>query len=704
MRTKGAARAVSLCLLTLAVACSDPAAPSERAAVHVYAGDRQYGTPGSLLEQPIEVIVLDGARRPRSGVTVRWRVTRGPGAVLTSTTATTGSDGLARVNLRLGQDTGRYEVQASVERMTGEPAKFQLRSVLRPVVNEVTPRRLEIPDTLTVTGQNFSAVPEENIAWFDGLRGEVVTATPSQLRVVVPPCMPTRTATVRVALGAVESNGIAVDVIGSDDALLSLQPGEAVRISNGQEMACQRLPAAEGAAYVVIPQNISAVAGTLTPFLLGSHVRSDFAVASAPAAPRPAGDFASRWEARLRTAERAFPRTTSDVITRYQMTAVADPAIGDRRRFKVLNRNNRFSDVDAEVKHVSDRAIIYVDRNAPQNGFTTGDLEQIGSTFDSMIWPVDVQHFGNPSDIDGNGKVIMLMTPVVNELTPAGSSSFIGGFFYACDLMSKNDCAGSNGGEVFYLLVPDPMGHHGNIRSRQTVLSAVLPILAHEFQHMIHYAVRGRLDALWLSEGLAHVAEDLVADAYAQAGDSATARQYRLANYNRAVRFLGDTTTSLVSEELPGSVEQRGAAWLLLKYLQGHHGNDLLRTLTASQRSSADNVSDAVGKPWTELLSDWAVALWADDAPGIGATVDARHTFPNIDLRRDLTGGAYPLRFTSATFADFGVTGALRPSSQRYFYFDAQAASTPLTLALTSPLGAAFGAEASVQLTIFRVK
>ena len=702
----GAARAASALLLLLFAACRDPVAPTPKAGVTVYSGADQYAVPGASLDQPLQVIVLDAARRPRAGVTVRWRVTQGRGAVLGASTTTTGSDGVAGATLRLGQDTGRYEVQASIENMTGDAARFPVRAVHRPVIVSVAPTAAAVSDTITITGQNFSTDPAENVVWFDGFRGTVVTAARTELRVVVPACMPTRTASVAVALGSVASNAVPVDIDGDDEANLSLQPGGVIRLTDGAAMACQRVPAEPGAAYLAIPQNVSAIAGTITPFSLGSYVRGTTSLTASIAA-RPTPDLAAEWEARLRARERAFERHVVDAPVRLESVVMADPKIGDRRRFKVLNRDDRFSDVEAEVRHISNRAIFYVDLNAPQNGFSDADLQGIGNTFDSMIWPVDIEHFGSPSDIDGNGKVIILMTPVVNELTPAGANSFIGGFFYACDLMSRDDCSGSNRGEVFYLLVPDPLGRHGNIRTRATVVNAILPILAHEFQHMIHYAVRGRLDALWLAEGLAHMAEDLVADAFALTGDSAATRQYRIANYNRAVRFLRDTTTSLVSEELPGSVEQRGAAWLLLKYLQGQFGNDVLRTITTSTRSSTDNVARATGRSWEELLSDWAVALWADDAPVFqNGGIAARHTFPNLNLRRDLTGdAAYPLAVTNASFADSGVTGALRPSTQRFVYFEAQGTpASPLTLVMTGALGVPFDADDAMQLTILRVK
>src|SRR6185369_4143796 len=263
---------------------------------------------------------------------------------------------------------------------------------------------------------------------------------------------------------------------------------------------------------------------------------------------------------------------------------------------------------------ISTHAIIYQDLASPANGFTAADFQKLGASFDDPIYDTDVGTFGAPSDIDSNCKVIILLSPVVNELTPRNSSGFISGFFFGCDLQTVAVCSGTNQSEMFYLMVPDPLGTHGDPRTAATVLQAVTPVLAHEFQHMINFSARRNLDALWLSEGMAHMAEEVVAAAYAARGDAFTAQTFRAQNYLRASLYLRDSTSvSLIADELPGSLDLRGGAWLIVMYMTGQYGNGILRTLTQSTLSSVQNVAAATGKTWGSLLSDWAVALWADD-------------------------------------------------------------------------------------------
>ena len=286
----------------------------------------------------------------------------------------------------------------------------------------------------------------------------------------------------------------------------------------------------------------------------------------------------------------------------------ADQVLGDSCQFQVIDKDQRFVTVSGLLRAVSQRARIYQDATAPANGLSTADFQALGASFDDPIYSAVSAVYGNPSDMDSNGKIIILLTPVVNALTPRGSPGFIAGFFYGCDLLAPTFCPGSNGGEIFYTMVADPGAQFGDARSVTTVTRSLPPVLGHEFMHMIHFGARQATDALWLAEGLAHHAEDVIADVYAGRGDAANAQQYRIQNYTRATRYLREpTATSLVAENGTGTLEMRGASWLFIKYLVGQHGAGILRTLTQSTSSSVNNVTNATGKTWSALLASFGV-------------------------------------------------------------------------------------------------
>ncbi|HSJ14607.1 MAG TPA: IPT/TIG domain-containing protein [Longimicrobiales bacterium] len=680
---------------------------SPRVQVAALAGDVQFGLPGELVGEPLQVVATDPvSEQPVAGVRIEWTVVGGSAAVL-SATSTTDSRGVASTELRLGSQLGAYQVEARAERMVGSPAGFTAHAVERPIITDVTPGSGEPGDVLTISGSNFNPFADYNSVLFDGLGGRVLSATATQLTVVVPACVRTHTTALRVALGGVVSEPYSIATVAGTLDALSLAPGAAHVSADPAELACLALPGGvPGASYLVVPQNAATIHSVGMPFeltaLSGSPLVALLAGGLAPGA--------EQWEARLRERERAI----FDALAQPAITGQAlDPQLGERRAFRVLTSDQQSTVlVTAEVRAISLRAIIFVDLTAPAGGFTTADLQNFGQLFDDPIYPTVSGVFGAPSDIDANSRVIILLTPRVNALTPRGSTSYTAAYFYGCDLVSRTRCADTNSGEIFYSLVPDPQALFGDARSAADLLRNVPPVLAHEFQHMISFAQRAQsLDALWLSEAIAHSAEDLVGDVFAQRGDATRARDFRRQNYLRAHRYLSQVrNTSLLSGEEQGTVEMRGGVWLLVRYLRGHFGgNQLLARLTQTTLSSTQNVTAQTGKPWTELLAGFGLALYADGATELaGVSVPVRFTFPDFDPRTAITQevGSYPLQLTTQTLGDGGITGELPSASSAYLRLDAPSGSSyaPVHLVFSGLRGGAFRPSTVPQLSIMRLR
>ncbi|HEX7978740.1 MAG TPA: hypothetical protein VF461_09075, partial [Gemmatimonadaceae bacterium] len=141
--------------------------------------------------------------------------------------------------------------------------------------------------------------------------------------------------------------------------------------------------------------------------------------------------------------------------------ASAAPQVGDVVNINVSS--DACSNIQmrgTRIVAISSHAIVLADTLNPTGGFTAADYGRFAVRFDTLVYPLDTDNFGVPADIDGNGKIVILFTRAVNELTPAGSQSYVGGFFYGRDLFPTTDtqnlqgCAGSNVGEMFYLLAP----------------------------------------------------------------------------------------------------------------------------------------------------------------------------------------------------------------------------------------------------------
>ncbi len=679
--------------------------------IAIQSGDQQYGVPSNLLLDPLQVVVTDPVTKaPMANVAITWAVVSGSGAFVTPPQSITDDEGVATTTLRLGSGLGEYRVEARAPNMVGTAPNFRATAVNAPAITGA-PATAQAQDTITLTGTNFSPQADDNLVSFGGFRARVYTATTTQLRVIVPSCVPTRLVSVTTSLGAVASNAVTIDVQGGAATTLQLGVGEVLTVSDPAELGCFQLPAVANYSVLLIPQNASDVAGRLLPMqLVGLSGGGPVTSVTSAAALDQGTDVPLSFETRLRATERRMLESTGGALLRPEpsMSAVAacptPAAVGNRCTFQVINVDDEFVSVTAELKAISTRALIYQDITAPANGLSAGNFQTLGATFDDPIYAAVTAAFGTVSDIDQNGKVIILLTPIVNAMTPAGSSGFIAGFFYGCDLVSRNVCAGSNGGEIFYAMVPDAN------RSVNTVMRALPPVLGHEFQHMISFGVRHDTDALWLSEGLAHHAEDVVADVYLTRNDAINEALFRTQNYTRANRYLREFRTgpgsSLIAEGGTGTLELRGAGWLFVKYLVGQYGTSILRTLVQSNQSSVTNVVQSTGRSWKSLFANWSVALYADDAPELAnVNVATEYTFPNIDLRLALSDGlGYPLAPRTEQFTDFVLRETLPASAPSYLKVLAAATPLPMSLNMSGYFGATFPLNAAPQLSILRLR
>lgn len=701
--------------LLLATSCDDePSGPRQGYTIRVQSGDDQFAGFDQELEEPLRVIVENAATGdPVPGVSVDWSIVEGNGAGLSAEASATGADGVASTRLTLGPADTEYRVRARVEDLVGNAASFDATAVSPARLDSVSPASADAGDTVSIHGSGFAPAADDNTVLIAGFRAPVLEATSTRLRVVVPACAPTRSAQVRVNRGIVESNVKLLGVTGSDETALSLAVGQAVHLVDAAA-ACVRLAPIAGARYLVVLQNATAQPGRELPWrLAGAEVGLLTAPEPArsaraepidepradewPASPQDRLDLRLReleLDAALRGRSRApAPSPASASAPRVE--------VGDRRDFWVFRRAGDYARITAVVRHVSDHAILYEDLDAPDDGFEPADFQQFGAIFDDPIYARMVQVFGAPSDVDGNDRIIILFTPVVNRMTPPSSgSAFVAGFFFGIDLL--DDQEHGNDAEVFYTLVPDPDGEFGNVRTFEQLLRGVPPVMAHEFQHMIHFNQRvllrdGPLEQTWLSEGLAHSAEELIGDEWLERGNAQRAFEFRVQNYLRADAFLNNPHE--VSPIGPAaSLPVRGAAWLLIEYLQGHFGNDaFLRELTQTTTTGVANLVAATGLSWGTILHRLALAIWADDAgvPGL----DPVYSYPDVNLREVYASSGFPLQPLPMPWSDFERTGGLPSAGSRFWLLDTAAGQGQLNFGVAgrhSPHGSADEPQLSI--------
>lgn len=327
------------------------------------------------------------------------------------------------------------------------------------------------------------------------------------------------------------------------------------------------------------------------------------------------------------------------------------------------------------VVAITQRAVVVADTANPGGGFTDDDYRALGTAFDNLVYPLDTRTFGEPTDIDGNGRVVIFFTRAVNDLTKDGEDAFVGGFFFGRDLFPKQNrtvegrsvegCAGSNFAEMFYLRVPDPSKTGF---SKAQVQRDAVGTLAHEFQHLINqgrrlYRNQGAepFEDPWLNEGLSHVAEELLfyqesglgprenidLERLRSSGSIDAFNSYGASNFGRLITYLRnpDAASLIGKDELP----TRGAAWAFLRYAADRKGGSEQRLwfdLVNSKTTGVANLNGALGTKGVDWMRDWTVSVYTDDA--VSAT-DAAFAQPSWNFRSivpafNSTNGLFPLK------------------------------------------------------------
>jgi hypothetical protein len=452
-----------------------------------------------------------------------------------------------------------------------------------------------------------------------------------------------------------------------------------------------------------------------------------------------AADPARLLDLRLRQLERNVlaPRMAAARAAmngRRALRSTAPPAVGqllslnvDEACTKLPNPNVRIGRVAA----VTNSAVVVADTGNPAGGFTDADYQSIGTTFDTLVNPLDTAAFGAPTDIDGNGRVIIFYTRAVNALTPANSSGLIGGYFNPRDLFpltpkvltptdTLEGCDASNVGEMFYVLVPDPTGSiNGHVQVADSVKLITIATLGHEYQHLINESRRiyvNNADAgeeVWLNEGLSHIAEELLY--YHVAGltprqniDGISIRtsqqrvdafnHYQVNNAGRFDLFLSSPTINSPYAD-NDSLETRGATWAFLRYAADHQGaadGTIWRQLVNSTTSGFQNLTTVFGGTILNEIRDWSISIYTDDQVATAAAYQE----PSWNLRSFYQQAFQtPIPFPLAVSALVnGTQRLLTVSAGGSFYAKvgvAAGATAAVSWAVTSP---------SVQISIVRTK
>ncbi|MCE7741321.1 MAG: hypothetical protein GOP50_02580 [Candidatus Heimdallarchaeota archaeon] len=224
--------------------------------------------------------------------------------------------------------------------------------------------------------------------------------------------------------------------------------------------------------------------------------------------------------------------------------------------------------------------------------------------FENKIYPNDILYFGSPDgnlgDIDGDAHVTVLL------------ASFDGGVAGYFDMRNEVDTFNSNKREMVYV---DYLATYG--------------VLAHEFQHLIHYNYDVN-ERWWLDEGCAEYAKFL--SGYDVSDNlTAFARDY-FAHYP-------DDSLLYWNYMSEGGRDVRidyGSAYTFIFYLAEKYGINAIKNLVSQTSVGAGSIEDALSTvgvtiDFNDLFLNWATALYVDDTSFGGGLFG----FDNLDMSMD---------------------------------------------------------------------
>jgi hypothetical protein len=417
---------------------------------------------------------------------------------------------------------------------------------------------------------------------------------------------------------------------------------------------------------------------------------------------------------------------------------IAPPTIGSLRQFRVFSDTARSGavPVTASLSYIGSNVLLYIDTLSAANGFTADQLQAFGTLFDQTLYPIDTSAFGPTSDIDQNGRIIMLLSPAVNRLTSASdcqTQGYVAGFFDEEDLSGGAADSNSNHGEIFYSVAPDPSGTASCAHPVDDVGFSVPSTFLHELQHLISYSqhvvVHGGLpEQGWLDEGLSIAAEELGSVYYEKKCPGTACRtnpaqlfpdssqgfvaDFLYDSYQYAL--LPDTASLTLHTDADDGISWRGGDWLLMRWLGDQFGNTIYKKLDQSTLTGVPNIEAAAGQAFPDLFANFGLALYTDSLPGLPrTTAPAADRFVSRNVRQlwnrlfVTSNGAAdvplaePVQLFKVT-ADT-TTAVLDPGTMSFFRLDTPANASTVSVQFSSPGGAQLPLATHPQLAIFRL-
>ena len=389
------------------------------------------------------------------------------------------------------------------------------------------------------------------------------------------------------------------------------------------------------------------------------------------------------------------------------------------------------SQIRALVRLTGENAVWLEDIENPSGTFTRSELGELDAFYATHVKDVHDGYYGDLSDVDGNGRIMILMTKAANREDDDGF--FLGGWVWPADLYPKSQCATSNEAEIFYGRVPDPGGVFGSAWTKQQALEYYPSLLTHEITHLVQansQVFGGASLATWEAEGGATLAEQLVAYRLFGHGSGQNlgyaafqrGRDWYLEWAVGMATFFGwDSDDPTNASRVPNAPER--CSWvgrradgndgpcrspfravydvpsMVLRYAMDRWGGAypggeraLMRRLSQSPERGFASLAEVSEWRIEHILADFYVALWIDLNGGEAYGVTS---WDLADIWSQF-GESAQLRPYESTVARFRGNWSIRAGSTFYLHWTPRGSRGPTSLKVTSPSGARVPGHVSV--------
>lgn len=339
--------------------------------------------------------------------------------------------------------------------------------------------------------------------------------------------------------------------------------------------------------------------------------------------------------------DRAWIDGTCDLIKRANravvindnsaMTAPAlqSPQVGDQRKFYAVDfsHSGRAYFTNATCRAVGEYCYIFVEDSQWQKTVTSTGVAKLRRAFDEAtpansskgIYELESNNLGLPPDeIDHDPKIYILILDIIDTNE---NSSFVAGYFEPINqkrgvVRDPNTGMQFNSNEVEMIYIDANPLNVEDIMTRE--------ILAHEFQHLIHWRYDPDED-IWVNEGCSEYA------ALSLCGYQSGQRSGHIEAYEK------EPQTSLVywKSGMASSLANYGASYLWMIYLHEHYGGISTISSIITQPSHGINGINAVlaskgySQRFSDVFADWKVANYLDS----NSYESGRYGYNNLDVK-----------------------------------------------------------------------